>query len=377
MEVVYSRPQAEHDPQSYYSAGGMYEVMEIPARADYIMEGSLAAGLTRRELDDRHDQGDGPITAVHSLHYVDFLRTAFRRWKQEKPNNGDEANANIFVRVPHGRGGIQGEMANHIADGSSPIRPGTFRGAYWSAQSVVNAADIIKDGSNAAFALCRPPGHHARTNSQLNYEELLAAGVAFDSSGHQTEPYTSSHPDMAGGFCFFNNAAIGAERLRQRYGRIAILDTDLHHGQGIEEHYYDREDTFYASIHADTENFYPVGTGLAEDRGRGRGLGHNLNLPMQRHATEEDFFKQLDTAKDAIDDYNPDALVLSLGFDIRRGDPQAELVDVGISREGLRRLGGEVARIAAGKPVLVVQEGGYDLDTLADSTERFFNGFQE
>lgn len=377
MEVVYSRPQAEHDPQSYYSAGGMYEVMEIPERAEHIMEGSLAAGLTKREIDASHDMGDSPIAAVHSPHYIDFLKTAFNRWKLEKPNSGDEANANIFVRMPHGRGGIQGELANHIADGSSPIRPGTFRGAYWSAQSAVNAADIIKDGSNAAFALCRPPGHHARSNSQTVYEQLYAPGVAFDTSGHEVTPYTSSHPDMAGGFCFFNNAAIGAERLRERFGRIAILDTDLHHGQGIEEHYYDREDTLYASIHADTENFYPVGTGFAEDRGRGRGLGHNVNLPMQRGASEEDFFSLLSDAEDAIEDYNPDALVLSLGFDIRRSDPQAEVVDMGISREGLRRLGGEVARIAAGKPVLIIQEGGYDLSTLADSTERFFNGFQE
>ncbi len=377
MEVFYAQPQAEHDPQSYYSAGGMYEVMEVPERADHIMEGSLAAGLTRRDLEAKHDQGESAIAAVHSQHYVDFLKSAFSRWKREKPTNGDEANANIFVRVPHGRGGIQGELANHIADGSSPIRPGTFRGAYWSAQSVIAAADRLKDGHTASFALCRPPGHHARANSQAVYETTLDAATSYDAAGHSTEPYVASHPDMAGGFCFFNNAAIGAERMRQRFGRIAILDTDLHHGQGIEEFYYERDDTLYASIHADTENFYPVGTGLAEDRGRGKGSGYNLNLPMARGASEADFFRQLATAQDAIDDYNPDALVLSLGFDIRRSDPQAEIVGVGISQDGLRRLGGEVARIAAGKPVLIVQEGGYDLATLADSTERFFTGFQE
>ena len=128
------------------------------------------------------------------------------------------------------------EAARYLADGSCPVGPDTCESAYWSAQSALGGANAILDGAREAYALCRPPGHHARA-------------------------------EAAGGFCYLNNAAIAAQALRAKFGRVAILDTDMHHGQGIQEIFYDRSDVLYVSIHGDPTNFYPAVAGFDDERG--------------------------------------------------------------------------------------------------------------
>ncbi len=186
--------------------------------------------------------------------------------------------------------------------------------------------------------MCRPPGHHARR-------------------------------DAAGGFCYLNNAAIAAQRLLGRYPRLAILDTDMHHGNGIQDIFYERNDVLYISIHGDPTNFYPVVSGFEDERGEGDGYGYNINLPMPHGSSEEDFFAQLEEASAALRLFNPDALILTLGFDIYKNDPQAK---VAVSSEGFTRLGRQIA--ALDRPTLVVQEGGYHVETLAENTRQFFSG---
>jgi acetoin utilization deacetylase AcuC-like enzyme len=285
------------------------------------------------------DQGAAPISKVHDLNYLRFLESAHRRWKA-MDDWGEEVMSNIFVRSPNARKGILAEAAAYLADGSCPIGEGTWKAAYWSAQSALGAADALIAGERFSYAVCRPPGHHARR-------------------------------DAAGGFCYLNNAAIAAEHLKSRFPRTVILDTDMHHGQGIQEIFYDRSDVFYISIHGDPTNFYPVVTGYEDERGEGDGEGYNLNLPMPHGSSEEVFFEKLEEALTAIRLYQPDVLILTLGFDIYKNDPQAK---VSVSSEGFCRLSTHIRQL--GLPTLVVQEGGYDLDALTTNVCQFFKGLE-
>lgn len=334
MKAFFHPAQDLHTPQTYFTRGQMRSPQEVPDRTRELLAGLEALGT---DILQPADQGAGPISDIHDLGYLRFLESAHRRWL-ENDDWGDEVISNIFVRGPNHLKGILAEAARYQADGSSPIGPHTWEAAYWSAQSALGAADAIKAGDRLAYAVCRPPGHHARR-------------------------------DAAGGFCFLNNAAIAAQHLQDRFARIAILDTDMHHGQGIQEIFYDRSDVLYVSVHGDPTNFYPVVTGFEDERGQGDGEGYNINLPMPHGASEEDFFARLEEAMTAIRLYDPDVLVLALGFDIYREDPQAR---VSVTTEGFSRLGQCIRQ--AGLPTLVVQEGGYDLPSLSTNVQAFFRG---
>lgn len=221
-----------------------------------------------------------------------------------------------------------------MAEVGATARGGSCRLAL----SAVAGAKALLDGAPNAYALCRPPGHHART-------------------------------DAAGGFCYLNNAAIAAQFLRQGHSRVAVLDTDMHHGQGIQEIFYTRSDVLYVSIHGDPTNFYPVVAGFEDERGSGAGEGFNLNLPMPHGASEALFLQRLVEAAAAVKDFGAEVLVLSLGFDIYQEDPQTK---VAVTAEGFGRLGAAIAAMEL--PCLVVQEGGYHLESLEDNARRFFNG---
>ncbi|MDH4611386.1 peptidase dimerization domain-containing protein [Pseudomonas sp. BN102] len=164
-------------------------------------------------------------------------------------------------------------------------------------------------------------------------------------------------------------AAIAAQFLRQGHSRVAVLDTDMHHGQGIQEIFYTCSDVLYVSIHGDPTNFYPVVAGFEDERGSGAGEGFNLNLPMPHGASEALFLQRLEEAAAAVKDFGAEVLVLSLGFDIYQEDPQAK---VAVTAEGFGRLGAAIAAMEL--PCLVVQEGGYHLESLEDNARRFFNG---
>jgi acetoin utilization deacetylase AcuC-like enzyme len=160
---------------------------------------------------------------------------------------------------------------------------------------------------------------------------------------------------------------VAAQVLRAGFARVAVLDTDMHHGQGIQEIFYDRDDVLYVSVHGDPTNFYPGVAGFADERGVGAGEGFNLNLPMAHGASEADFLAQLDVALDAVTAFGAEVLVLSLGFDIFELDPQSK---VAVTREGFAVLGERIRSL--GLPCLIVQEGGYHLESLEDNAKAFF-----
>jgi acetoin utilization deacetylase AcuC-like enzyme len=335
MQTYLSQDQLLHHPRPYYSRGRMRTPQETPDRVTALLEGVTALGFDVREP---ADAGMAPLRAVHSDPYLRFLETAHAQWARMPSDWGDEVMSNVFVREPNALRGILAEAAAYLADGSCPVGPSTWRSAYASAQCAVAATQDVLDGARHAYALCRPPGHHARRAA-------------------------------AGGFCYVNNAAIAAQLLRGRFGRVVVLDADVHHGQGIQEIFYERDDVFYVSIHADPTNFYPAVAGFADETGAGAGRGLNLNLPMPHGSSEQVFLDRLDEALAAIRAWGPDAMVFALGFDIYVEDPQSQ---VAVTSEGFHRLGRAVAGL--GVPTVYVQEGGYHIDTLARNARQFFTG---
>ncbi len=335
MKSFYHPNEALHHPKTYLSRGQMRPPQELPIRAAKLVEGFERMN---RLLLEPKDHGLDAILNVHDAGYLDFLQTAWKEWTALGPDWGDEVMSNVYVRERNPLRGILGKTARYLADGSCPVGEHTWTSAYWAAQAAISASHAVLAGDKRAFALCRPPGHHARR-------------------------------DAAGGFCYINNAAVAANVLQQRYAKIVILDTDVHHGQGVQEIFYDRPDVFYISIHADPTNFYPVVAGFEDETGTGAGLGFNLNLPMPHGSDESVFFNRLNTALKAIEAYQPDALVFCSGFDIYEEDPQSK---VRVTTAGIERLANQVSQLNL--PMVIVQEGGYHYDTLPDNLAAFFKG---
>ncbi len=336
MKSFYHPNVKLHHPQTYLSRGQMRKPQEIPDRVDGILSGLSKMNLS---IIEPKDYGRAPLLAVHAPEYLEFLENAHRRWKEVPQDWGEEVMSNVYIRHPNSLRGILAEAARYLADGSCPVGRYTWTSSYWAAQSAVAAAEAILAGDRKSYALCRPPGHHARR-------------------------------DAAGGFCYINNAAVAAQHLRQRFGKVVVLDTDMHHGQGIQEIFYNRDDVMYVSVHGDPTNFYPVVAGFDDEQGEAAGEGFNLNLPMPHGSTEQVFFEKVQVAIEKILKFEPDAIVLALGFDVYKDDPQAQ---VAVTTEGFGRLGKIIA--ALGLPTVVVQEGGYHLGAMADNTQSFFTGF--
>jgi len=336
MLTFFHPAQYLHHPRTYLSRGQMRIPQEVPERPRRLLQAVLQLGFELRQPDDF---GREPLAAVHDVEYLRFLEQAHREWKGVAEDWGDEVMSNVYIREGNPLRGILAKAARYLADGSCPVGENTWLSAYWSAQCALGAAQALIDGSRHAYALCRPPGHHARK-------------------------------DAAGGFCYLNNVAIAAQHLRSRYSRVAVLDVDMHHGQGIQEIFYQRNDVFYLSIHGDPTNFYPVVSGYEEECGASAGYGYNLNLPMPHHSPESVFFDRLAQATDALRGYAPEVLLVALGFDIYLEDPQSQ---VAVTTEGFGRLGQALGEFDL--PILIAQEGGYHLDSLQANAVQFFGRF--
>ncbi len=337
MKAFYADEQKRHDPKAFLSSGAPLPNPEQPERVERLLAGAKAAGCA---IERPQDFGLGPIAAIHTPEYLDFLEHIFGRWRRIE-GASEEVIPNIH---PIARGGTYpasavGQAGYHMADTACPISAETFDSACWSAWSAVAAADAVLAGELSAYALCRPPGHHAFT-------------------------------DVAGGFCFLNNSAIAAQRLRRSAARVAILDVDLHHGNGTQGIFYGRADVLTVSIHADPVRFYPFFWGHADERGEGAGLGYNLNLPLQRKSGDGAFLEAMDVALRRIRAFAPDALVVALGLDAFEGDPFGGL---SVTTPGFSKIGAAIRTL--GLPTTIVQEGGYLCDALGDNLTAFLTGF--
>ncbi|MDK3018583.1 histone deacetylase family protein [Pseudodonghicola flavimaris] len=339
MKAIFDDRQWHHDPKHFMASGALKPNPEQPRRIEILTRGAEDAGC---RFQAPADAGLGPIAALHSAEYLTFLETIYARWQRI-----DGAGAEVIPNIhPSGRTdsypkSAVGQAGYHQADTACPIAAGTWEAAYWSAQTAVTGADLLIGGERSAYALSRPPGHHA-------------------------------FGDLAGGFCFLNNSGIAAERLRLAGLRPAIVDVDVHHGNGTQGIFYDRDDVLTVSIHADPERFYPFFWGHAQERGTGRGLGYNLNLPLPRQTGDEDYLKTLGIALHRVRNFGADVIVVALGLDASIDDPFQGLA---VTQDGFARIGAAFA--ATGLPVLFVQEGGYVSDTLGVNLTRVLGGFQE
>ena len=336
MKAIFDDRQLAHNPEMYITNGAASRCPEQPERADALQAGAQAAGCTFGVPDDH---GMKPIAAVHSPEYLVFLETIHKRWKQN-PDAPDEILSSVrpdrrTASYPSSPLGLAGY---HQTDMSCPINSHTWQSAYWSAQTALSAADLILGGEQMAYALCRPPGHHA-------------------------------FRDLAGGFCFLNNSAIAADYLFRQGLKPAILDVDVHHGNGTQGIFYDRDDVLTVSIHCDPSGFYPFYWGHAQERGEGRGRGYNYNLPLPMGTGNEDFIDALSPALQRIRAFGADVIVVALGLDTHESDPFKAFR---ITTDGFAAIGAAIA--SAGLPVLHVQEGGYLQPELGENLTSFLNG---
>lgn len=336
MRAFLDGRQALHDPQMFMANGTRLPNPEQPARIGVLQAGAEAAGAV---FEAPRDFGMGPLAAVHTAEYLAFLQTIHPRWKRIE-GAADEVIPNIHPdrRSANYPKSAVGQAGYHQADTACPIAAGTWEAAYWSAQSALAAAEVVAGGERAAYALCRPPGHHA-------------------------------FADLAGGFCFLNNSGIAAEWLCGRGLRVAVLDVDVHHGNGTQGMFYHRRDVLTVSLHADPDRFYPFFWGAAQERGIGEGMGFNLNLPLPRGTDDVGYMAALDVALARIRAFGADVVVVALGLDAHEADPF----------QGFRVTTGGFTRIAAaiaglGLPLLVVQEGGYLQPALGANLTAFLQG---
>lgn len=337
MKAFYAAEQKKHDPKAFLSSGAPQPNPEQPERVERLLAGARAAGC---EIVRPKDHGLGPIAAVHTPEYLDFLANIYPRWRRIE-GASEEVIPNIHPIARNGAypASAVGQAGYHMADTACPISAETWESVQWSAWSAVDAADAVMAGAPSAYALCRPPGHHA-------------------------------FADVAGGFCFVNNSAVAAQHLRKNAARVAILDVDLHHGNGTQGIFYARPDVLTVSLHADPVRFYPFFWGHADERGEGPGLGYNLNLPLLRKTGDAGFLDALDAGLKRIRAFAPEALVVALGLDAFEGDPFGGL---SVSTPGFARIAERIA--ALNLPTVIVQEGGYLCDELGDNLTSFLTGF--
>jgi acetoin utilization deacetylase AcuC-like enzyme len=334
MRLFFDERQRLHAPAVELHNGAFEPYAEHPGRVE-----SILAAIGRTEAP--HDFGEEPLLRVHPRPYLDFLKCAYPEWRAAgRPGDAVAYTWPIVRRRPLPLDRIDAKLGRYSYDASTPIAQGSWEAAYASAQTTVAALDAALAGEAAAFALTRPPGHHAGT-------------------------------DYLGGYCHLNHAAIAAEAaIATGKRKVAILDVDYHHGNGTQDIFWGRGDVFFASLHADPRLDYPFYWGHADEAGEGEGEGATLNLPLPRGTGMREYEPALDEALEAIARFGAEFLIISYGADTFEGDP--------ISHFRLRTEDyAPVARRAAslGLPTLIVMEGGYAVADLGANVASFLSGF--
>src|SRR5215470_13781410 len=264
-----------HDPAVEVWAGSPGPATEVPARAEAIAA-ALAADPAF-EAGQVREHGRGPVERVHEPALVRWLEGAWAECREVSPTR------EVFP------------------DTIAPVVEGTYAAARAAVDVGLSALDAVLGGERAAYALCRPPGHHAGRSA-------------------------------IGGFCYFNNAAAAAAAMREAtQAPVAILDVDYHHGNGTQQIFYNAADVCYVSLHADPDRAFPYFTGRAAESGQGQGVGANRNFVLAEGCGDEDYLAMLDAALDVVGSSRAAGLVVSLGLDTYRLDP---ICDLGLTTEG-------------------------------------------
>jgi len=341
MKTVYSDKHLGHSGHNELNGGRILPSFELPSRAEFIVARIREQGLGEVLPPAEHDLETA--AKVHSEDYLDFLPTVWERWLAE--GNSGPALPSSWPAQGLRRDllptSITGLLGHYSIDASACFVEGTWPAVKAAHDCALTAARIVAGGERAAFALCRPPGHHAGTN-------------------------------FMGGYCFINNAAVAAQFfLDCGAKRVAILDVDYHHGNGSQEIFYERSDVMVVNLHADPREEYPYFLGAAEERGAGAGLGYNHNYPMPLGSAWGGWSAALEDGCQRIAAYDPDVIIVSLGVDTFEKDP---ISGFKLKTEDYPKIGRRIA--ALGKPTLFVMEGGYAVEEIAVNAVGVLEGFE-
>ncbi|MFM6985151.1 MAG: histone deacetylase family protein [Hydrogenophaga sp.] len=353
MKTFHNPCHALHQGRQEMFRGRMVPCHEVPARLDHVL-----AELQRRPLGDlltpERDAADldAAINRVHDARYTRFLAGAWDEWVAMDPANAQrDALPSVWPLANMGPQGhafrsdvlplnFAARLGRFSFDAGSPLTAGTWAAARAGAACALAAAREVASGARSAFALTRPPGHHAG-------------------------------PDFLGGYCFLNNAAIAAQALRDSgHARVAVLDVDYHHGNGTQAIFYERADVLTVSIHGDPMTEYPFFLGHADERGAHAGEGFNLNLPLPRGTGVVVWRQALERGLQAVADFGANALVVPLGLDTFEGDPIS-----GFTLRTADYAGVGAALASARLPTVFTFEGGYAVAEVGTNAVNLLDGF--
>jgi acetoin utilization deacetylase AcuC-like enzyme len=343
VKTIYSEAHRHQDGRFELIDGKFVPPFEVPRRAQIVIDRVRTARLG--PVLPPEEFGLDPVRRIHDKGFVEFLRTAWDEWVMA--HGAYDAlplawHTRGFRRNPPVPESIDGRLSYYAIDAGTPITAGTWRAVTAAANVALAGAKLVNGGERAAFSLCRPPGHHAGS-------------------------------DFYGGYCFFNNAAVAAQWLRDNGSRkVAILDVDYHHGNGTQEIFYRRADVLTISIHADPRQEYPFFLGFADETGKGKGEGFHLNLPLRWGSRWDAYEQAMLAAMKKLRKFGPDAIVVSLGLDTFKEDPISRFK---LEQDDYLRIGEMIAQ--AQRPTLFVMEGGYAVDALGINAVNVLTGFEQ
>lgn len=342
MRIIHSDDHRLHFPQAELSGGQFVTPFERPSRVEYVLNRLRTRNFTDLVAPDPVDMA--PLRALLDPGYLAFLETAWDDWKAEGMA-GEIIAANVPARGMHLDRiptNIDGKVGYYCHASETAMTAGTWAAALASVACAQTAQRHVAAGADAAFALCRPPGHHATA-------------------------------DQYGGYCFINNAAVVAQMFRDSGAdRVAILDIDFHHGNGTQNLFYDRDDVMFTSLHGAPKEAYPYYLGYADETGTGAGIGFNHNYPMSAGTGYDVWAAALDDAIAKITAWGAEALVVSLGVDAYKEDPISFFK---LESDDFTDAGRRIGRMKL--PTVFCMEGGYAIEAVGINTVNVLEGFKD
>lgn len=341
MLTIYTDEHYQHQPSGEIYGGKLVPPFECAQRVEYVLERIQQVNLGK--VREPEEFSEDAILRVHDQAFVEFLKTCWQQWIQAG------FDTQILPTVWPARGmqqrepeDIDGKIGYFALAAETAMVEGTWTAAWASAMTALTGAKAIQGGSSSAFALCRPPGHHAAR-------------------------------DLFGGYCFLNNAAIAAQYLLdQGSKRIAIVDPDFHHGNGTQDIFYHRSDVLFCSLHGHPSLAFPNFLGYQEETGSGAGEGYNHNYPMMRGTEFTVWRKALEDALNKVKSFSPDALIISLGVDTFENDPISFFK---LKSDDFKTYGHMIGQLNI--PTLFVMEGGYAVEEVGINAVNVLMGFED
>lgn len=347
IPVVWSPRTLRHVAGGEVWVGVRIPGTEVPSRVEVIRDALVAAG---HPLHEAYRHGDAALLAVHDAELVEHLRGAYQAWIDAGfPDDPGQdrvvpyvfPTAQMLGPLPrHDAAAIHARAGAYAYDTMTVLGPGTYAAARAAIDCALTAVDLVTAGEPAAYALCRPPGHHVTRSAY-------------------------------GGSCYLNNAAVAAEAVRAAgASRVAVVDLDAHHGNGTAAVFYERGDVLYGSVHVDpAAGWFPHFVGFGDEVGVGDGAGCTLNVPLAPGTGDAGWLAAVERLCEWLQAHRPGAVVVSLGVDAAADDPESPLlVTAGAYRAAGRLLGG------LGLPSVIVQEGGYHLPSLGPLVLAYLSG---